>query len=85
MTGRDEYTEFGATIGKTADDAAAYCETAEGAAMSGCWYLTSRGCLLLADTWSISAITLKVNGTGMVGNTQRIAYSNELLKALGGS
>jgi predicted chitinase len=84
LTGRSEYTEFGVTIGKSAEDAAAYCETPEGAAMSGCWYLATRGCLVLADTWSISKITLKVNGQGMQGNAQRIEYANDMLKALGG-
>jgi hypothetical protein len=62
----------------------AYCETPEGAAMSGCWYFTSRGCVPLAESWQLSEITLKVNGTKMLGNAQRIAYSNAMLKALGG-
>jgi predicted chitinase len=84
LTGRSEYAEFGATVGKSAEDAAAYCESPEGAAVSGCWYLASRGCLVLADTWSISKITLKVNGQGMQGNAQRIQYANDMLKALGG-
>jgi len=76
--------EFAATIGMTPEQAAAYCETPAGAAMSGCRYLASRGCLLLADVWALSKITLKVNGEAMEGNAQRIAYSNTMLKALGG-
>jgi predicted chitinase len=84
LTGRTEYTEFAATVGMTPEQAAAYCETPAGAAMSGCWYLSSRGCLLLADVWALSKITLKVNGAAMEGNAQRIAYSNAMLKALGG-
>ena len=84
LTGRTEYTEFAATVGMTPEQAAAYCETPAGAAMSGCWYLSSRGCLLLADVWALSKITLKVNGAAMKGNAQRIAYSNAILKALGG-
>jgi predicted chitinase len=84
LTGRTEYTEFAATVGMIPEQAATYCETPAGAAMSGCWYLSSRGCLLLADVWALSKITLKVNGEAMVGNTQRIAYSNTMLKGLGG-
>lgn len=84
LTGRSEYAEFGSTIGKTAEDAAAYCETFEGAAMSGCWYLSSRGCLPLADAWELSAITKKVNGAAILGNAQRIAYATAMLKHLGG-
>jgi predicted chitinase len=84
LTGRAEYGEFAAIVGMTPEQAAAYCETPEGAAMSGCWYLASRGCQLLADTWQISKITEKVNGAAMEGNDQRISYSNAFLKALGG-
>jgi predicted chitinase len=84
LTGRTEYTEFGSTIGKTAEDAAAYCETTEGAAVSGCWYLANKGCLPLADAWNIDGITLRVNGRAMVGKVQREEYSNDMLKHLGG-
>ncbi|MBI3677962.1 MAG: glycoside hydrolase family 19 protein [Proteobacteria bacterium] len=83
LTGRDEYAEFGATIGKSAEDTAAYCETPEGAAASGCWYLSARGCLSLADAWEISLVTRKVNGAAMLGNAQRIAYAQAMLKHLG--
>jgi predicted chitinase len=83
LTGRDEYAEFGTTISMTAEQAAQYCETPEGAAMSGCWYLSSRGCLPLADVWALSKITKKVNGAAMLENGQRIAYSNAFLQSLG--
>jgi predicted chitinase len=84
LTGRTEYSQFAASIGKTVDEVTAYCETPEGAAMSGCWYLSSRGCLPLADNWELSEITFRVNGSAMLGNDQRIAYSHAMLKALGG-
>jgi esterase/lipase superfamily enzyme/predicted chitinase len=85
LTGRTEYTQFAASIGKSVDEVTAYCETPEGAAMSGCWYLSSKGCLPLADRWQLSEITLRVSGTAMLGNDQRIAYSDVMLEALGGS
>jgi predicted chitinase len=84
LTGRTEYTQFATSVGKTLDEVSAYCETPEGAAMSGCWYLSSRGCLPLADSWQLSEITRRVNGSAMRGNDQRIAYANTILKALGG-
>jgi predicted chitinase len=84
LTGRDEYAEFGETLGMAPEQAAAHSETQEGAAMSGCWYLASRGCLVLADQWLISNITRKVNGSAMEGADQRRAYSEAMLKALGG-
>jgi predicted chitinase len=82
LTGRNEYTQFGATVGMTAEQASQYLETPAGAAMSGCWYLSANGCLPLADAWNISEITRLVNGSAMEGNTQRIAYSNAMLQAL---
>jgi predicted chitinase len=84
LTGRDEYAGFGTTIGMTAEQAAQFCETPSGAAMSGCWYLASRGCLPLADVWALSKITRKVNGAAMLGNKERIDFSNAMLQALGG-
>ncbi len=85
ITGRDPYTAFGAAQGMTADDAATWCETPSGAAMSGCWYLASRGCLDLADGWLLKSITLRVNGSAMLGLSDRIAASNAALRALGAS
>ncbi len=37
LTGRDEYAAFARAIGRTPEEAAAYCATTEGAALSGCW------------------------------------------------
>jgi len=84
LTGRTEYSQFAQTIGKTVEEAAAYCETPEGAAVSGCWYLSTRGCLPLADSWDIDEITRRVNGAAMLGASQRRAFSDAMLKALGG-
>jgi predicted chitinase len=84
LTGRSEYTQFGTAIGMTAEQASQYCETPAGAAMSGCWYLSSRGCLPFADSWDLSEITRRVNGAAMLGNAQRIAYSDAVLNSLGG-
>jgi predicted chitinase len=82
VTGRTEYTAFAQTIGQAPADAANYCVTDAGAAMSGCWYLESNGCLPLADAWEIDAITRKVNGSAMLGASQRRAYSSKMLAAL---
>jgi predicted chitinase len=82
LTGRNEYTQFGATVGMTAEQASQYLETPAGAAMSGCWYLSANRCLPFADAWNISEITRLVNGSAMESNAQRIAYSNAMLQAL---
>jgi len=84
LTGRTEYTEFATAMGMTPEQASDFCTTPNGAAMSGCWYLASNGCLPLADAQAWSAITRKVNGAAMRGDAQRAAYSEAMLKALGG-
>jgi putative chitinase len=82
LTGRDEYTAFAGAQGMSVDDASAWCETPAGAAMSGCWYLATRGCLELADAWMIKSITLRVNGSAMLGLNDRIAASNAALAVM---
>jgi predicted chitinase len=74
LTGKDEYTQFAATIGQSVSEAAAYCGTAEGAAMSGCWYLSSRNCLTFADSWDIKTITRLVNGRAMLGLVSCLSF-----------
>lgn len=83
ITGRDEYTEVAASMpGMLPEDAADWCETPDGAAMSACWYLSTRNCLSLADNWQLTAITKRVNGAAMLGWKQRLASSNAALKVL---
>lgn len=81
LTGRNMYTTFGATVGKTPAEAADDCLTDAGAAMSGCWYLADNGCLTLADAWNIAAITKRVNRK-MLGAAQRLHDANAMLAAL---
>ena len=84
LTGRNEYTEFATAIGKTPQDASDLCETPEGAALSGCWYLSSRHCLTMADGWHLDDATRAVNGRAMLGAAERAATANAMLAALGG-
>jgi predicted chitinase len=82
LTGRSEYAAFGRAIGRTPEEAADYCETHQGAAMSGCWYLASNGSLPLADAWDIDAITRRVNGPAMEAAGLRRQYSDEIVSRL---
>lgn len=84
LTGRDEYTAFATAVGMSPEDASAYAATPEGAAVAGCWYLSSRGCLPLLDSWSLAAVTITVNGRAMEGYSTRVAAANSALRALGG-
>lgn len=87
IAGRSEYAAFAASIGHTAEEAAQYCETPEGAAFSGCWRLAKHepDCLRAADKWDIDSITRLVNGKAMLGAEQRRNYANAFLKHLGGT
>ena len=82
LTGRDEYVAFGRAVGRTPEQAAEFCDTTEGAALSGCWYLASNGCLPLADQWDIDAITRRVNGDAMEAAGLRRRYSDEMVSRL---
>jgi predicted chitinase len=82
LTGRDEYDAFARAIGGTAEQAAELCDTTDGAALSGCWYLASNGCLPLADQWDIDAITRRVNGDAMEAAGLRRQYSDEMVGRL---
>ncbi len=84
LTGRDAYNRFAAQMDMALEDAPSYCETPAGAAMSGCWYLSTVNFNYLADGWEISAITHVVNGSAMLGAAQRLSYSNQLLGQLTG-
>jgi predicted chitinase len=82
LTGRNEYTEFAKAVGMTADEASAYCETPEGAAISGCWYLSTRNCLPAADVWDLKRVTRLVNGQKMLDHEKRAQFSDKILAEL---
>ncbi len=84
LTGRALYEQFGASCSRTAEQAAAYLETKEGAAASATWYWSLRKLNPLADTWSITAITRMVNG-GTTNLADRIRLSNAALRTLSAS
>lgn len=79
LTGRDEYAAFASAMNLSIEDAAAYCESPAGAAMSGCWYFVWRNLLQAMDDWKLSDVTRGVNGRAMLGNADRIAAANRAL------
>jgi predicted chitinase len=82
LTGKSEYQEFAKFINMPVEEAAEWCKTPEGAAVSGCWYLKTRNCLPLADNWDLVILTERVNGKAKVNLEDRIAFSKAMLKAL---
>ncbi|WP_313687359.1 hypothetical protein [Pantoea sp.] len=82
LTGKTEYQDFANYLNMPVEEAAEWCKSPEGAAVSGCWYLKSRKCLPLADSWNLVTLTERVNGTAKINLEDRIAYSKAMLKAL---
>jgi len=70
VTGRSNYTTFGKAIGKTAEEAAEYLTTKEGALVSALWFWDSRKLNEVADTGDIARVTKIING-GDIGLEDR--------------
>jgi putative chitinase len=81
-TGRDAYTRLATDLGRTLDDdMLAWMLTPDGAAAAGCWDWWQLGCSALADAWSLTAVTERING-GETALAQRVTASNAALRAL---
>lgn len=78
LTGKDNYTTFGKTIGKTPDEVIQYVQTKEGAIESAAWFWTTRNINSPADRSDTTAVTKLING-GTHGINDRInRYSNAI-------
>lgn len=84
LTGRDNYTRFGRTVGMTAEKAAEYVATEKGAIESACWFWNQRNLNPIADTKNIRRLTEAING-GTIGLDDRTRRFNEALQILGQS
>jgi putative chitinase len=83
LTGRDNYTAFGKTVGMTAEEAAEYVATPKGAVESACWFWVNAKCNTFADKGDIVGLSKRING-GTIGLEDRTRRWNEALKILGG-
>ena len=82
LTGRDNYTAFGKTIGMTAEQVIDYVQTKKGALESACWYWNSRNINAACD--DIVKMTKLVNG-GTIGLEDRRKHYEQALAVLGGA
>jgi len=84
LTGRENIGRFALASGRSlsAEQAADWLRTPEGAVAGAVWYWNTRSLNDLADTWSIDAITLKINGTAMMHAEQRRAACQRALDAI---
>lgn len=72
ITGRANYTAFATAMNMALDDAVAYLETPEGAAMGAGWFWSTNGLSDLAEQEEFTKITQKING-GLNGLPERKA------------
>jgi putative chitinase len=82
LTGRDNYTRFGKTVGMTAEEAAEYVATPAGAIDSACWFWGANNLNDIADTDDVVKMTKKING-GNIGLEDRQRRYKHALEVLG--
>lgn len=81
ITGRYNFTEFGKTIGMTAEQAADYIRTTKGSVHSAVWYWNLHKLNKTADAKNIKLMTEIING-GLNGLADRTLRFNRALKIL---
>lgn len=84
LTGRDNYTRFAKDYDMTAEEAAVWVETKEGALASALWFWNTNKLNAIADTGNVAALTKKING-GDIGLADRQARYSRAMSALGGA
>jgi putative chitinase len=83
LTGRDNYSRFAKDYDMTAEQAAEWLETKEGALASALWFWNTNKLNAIADTGNVAALTKKING-GNIGLADRQARYARCMAALGG-
>lgn len=85
LTGRENYTNFGKTIGKSAEEVVAYLKTIEGALEGACWYWSTRNINSACDSDDIEQMTRLINGgtIGLSDRTRKYNAAKALLKSVG--
>jgi putative chitinase len=82
LTGRDNYTRFGKSVGMSAEEAAEYVATPAGAIESACWFWDTNKLNDIADGDDVKRMTKKING-GSIGLDDRKKRYTNALKVLG--
>ena len=82
LTGRDNYTKFGDSIGMTAEEAAEYVQSFNGAIQSACWFWDTNNLNDIADGDNVKLMTKKING-GSIGLEDRQRRYINAMKVLG--
>jgi putative chitinase len=70
LTGKENYSKFANSVGKSLDETVAYTETLAGAIESACWFWTTNKLNDIADKNDIVTLTKRING-GTIGLEDR--------------
>jgi putative chitinase len=81
LTGRNNFTVFGKSIGMTPEEAADYVRTKQGALESACWFWSTNKLNAFADARDIIGMTNRING-GTIGLEDRTRRWNAALLIL---
>jgi putative chitinase len=82
LTGRENYTRFGESVGMSAEEAAEYVATPAGAIESACWFWDANNLNDIADGDDVKKMTKKING-GTIGLEDRQWRYTHAMKVLG--
>lgn len=80
LTGKDNYSKFALSVGKSLADTVKYLETVEGALASAAWFWKTRNINAKADADDVTGVTKLVNG-GTIGLDDR-KHKLELAKSV---
>ena len=83
LTGRNNYTAFGKSVGMSAEEAAEYVATPKGAIESACWFWATNKLERFADADDNLGLTKKING-GTIGLEDRNERYEAAKAILGG-
>ena len=81
LTGKDNYTAFAKSVGKTVDEVVVYLDTLEGAIESACWFWKKNNLNALSDAKDMIKATKVING-GDLGLAERKKHFEENIKHL---
>lgn len=84
LTGRDNYTAFGKSVGMTAEKAAEYLTTKKGAAESAAWFWKTNNLNRFADVGDIVGLTKAINGgdIGLADRKKRYESAKKVLSSV---
>jgi putative chitinase len=84
LTGRNNYTAFGKSVGMTAEEAAEYVATKKGALESALWFWDNKNLNPVADTGDVVRMTRIING-GDIGLADRRQRYEQAMRVFNGA